>query len=226
MTGAAIDAIRDSEAVVGYRPFLAQIEHLLAGQAVHGFGMKQEMARARLAVELASAGGRVALVSSGDPGIYGMAGPALEVAADNGRPAFEVRIVPGVTAMTWAAAQLGAPLMHDLAVISLSDLLTPWEAIARRVEAAAAADFVIALYNPKSKKRTRQLDEAFEIIGRHRSPDTPVGVVKKGDPPTVVRSSLGGLDRADVDMNTIVIIGNSSTARAGDWLITPRGYKR
>lgn len=224
MTVEAIKTLTESEVVVGYRPYLTQIKDLLDGKEVHAFGMRQEMARAELAVDLACRGKRVALISSGDPGVYGMAGPALEAAAPRQRRP-NIRIVPGVTAMSWAAARLGAPLMHDVAAVSLSDLLTPWEAIERRLDAAAAADFVIVLYNPRSKRRTWQLDAARRIILRHRDPETPVGLVHKGDPPQLQRSSLARLATADVDMNAILIVGNSTTRVAGDWLITPRGYK-
>jgi cobalt-precorrin 5A hydrolase/precorrin-3B C17-methyltransferase len=168
------------------------------------------------------------VVSSGDCGIYGMAGLVLEqlqgTGWDGATPSVEV--FPGISALQAAAARVGAPLMHDFCAISLSDLLTPWEVIVKRLEAAAAADFVVALYNPKSKTRTEQIATAHAIFMSHRSPETPVAVVKSVYRPDelIHRTTLAELLEAPIDMLTVVLIGNQSTQRHGPWLITPRGY--
>ncbi|HSM80240.1 MAG TPA: precorrin-3B C(17)-methyltransferase, partial [Nodosilinea sp.] len=188
----------------------------------------QERQRADRAIDLARWGLRVAVVSSGDCGIYGMAGLVLEQLQNTGwdgeTPSVEV--CPGISALQAAAARVGAPLMHDFCAISLSDLLTPWEVIVKRLEAAAQADFVVALYNPKSKTRTEQIATAHGILMAHRPPETPVAVVKSVYRPdeTIYRTTLGELLAAPIDMLTVVLIGNRSTQRHGPWLITPRGY--
>jgi precorrin-3B C17-methyltransferase len=164
-------------------------------------------------------------VSSGDPGVYGMAGALLELSHKR-KSDIEIEIVPGITAANAAAASLGSPLMHDYAVISLSDLLTDWEVIKKRVEYAAVGDFVIALYNPKSKKRVNQIIEAREIISKHRKPDTPVGIVRnaKRDGEKIIVTDLKNMLEHEIDMFTIVIIGNSNTYRFKGKMVTPRGY--
>lgn len=175
MTFEAREAIESSVVVVGYATYLKLIGPLLAGKEVVSSGMTKEVERCREAIRLAREGKTVALVSSGDAGVYGMAGLVLELAPPD---AVEVVSVPGVSAVQAAASVLGAPLMHDFAVISLSDLLTPWEQIERRLEAAAAADFVIALYNPRSKGRVRHIERAREILLRTKARETPVGIVR------------------------------------------------
>jgi precorrin-3B C17-methyltransferase len=183
--------------------------------------------RARLALELAREGRRAALVSSGDAGVYGTAGIVFELLAESdASDAVPIEVVPGVSAAHAAAALLGAPLMNDYAAISLSDLMTPWEIIARRLEAAAAADFVVALYNPASARRREQLAQAHQIFLRHRSPDTPVGIVRNAGRPgeTVQVIPLGELLDHPVDMSTIVLIGNRATIRVGNRMVTRRGY--
>lgn len=215
------------EAVVGYRPYLETIAPLLEGKKVFSYGMQKEMERTHKALELAAGGTPTALVSSGDAGIYGMAGPLVEMAGEF--PEVEVEVVPGITAASSAAALLGAPLMNDFAVISLSDLLVPWEDIKKRVEGAAAADFVIVLYNPRSRARIVQLEEALEIISHFRSPGTPAGIVHNAwrEKEAVLLTTLKSLKEEyqnQVDMNTTVIIGsNQSYVREGQF-ITPRGY--
>jgi len=181
-----------------------------------------EIERAELALGEASAGGAVALGSSGDIGIYAMASPVLELADES----VDVVVVPGVTAAQAAASLLGSPLGHDHCSISLSDLLTPWEIIERRVEAAGLGDFVISLYNPRSRGRDWQLGKVREILLRHRPPDTPVGIVKDAYRPTqqVVLTDLASLRPESVDMLTIVIIGSSQTRIVAGRLVTPRGY--
>ena len=228
MTFAAREAIEGADTVVGYKTYLDLIEPLLAGKDVVSSGMKKEVDRCREALELARAGKIVALVSSGDAGIYGMAGLVLELVESDpvGEP--EIVVVPGVSAVQAAACRLGAPLMHDFAVISLSDLLTPWPLIRRRLDAAGRADFVIALYNPRSKGRLRQLDEARAILLRHRGPRTPVGIVRNACRPdeTVTVTDLAHLSDQEVDMLSLVLIGNSATRiDAAGRMLTPRGYE-
>lgn len=227
MSRRATDAIAAADVVVGYDTYLALIGDLLAGKKVIGTGMTQEIDRCQAAVEEAFAGRRVAVVSSGDPGVYGMAGLVLELVFKY-PPAVqpEVNIIPGISAMTAAAALLGAPVMHDFAVISLSDLLTPWDTIAKRVEMAAAGDFVIALYNPKSTRRVSQIEKVREIVLRHRPAATPVGIVSRAsrENESVVIADLESFTREHIDMFSLVIIGNSRTYTAGGRMITPRGY--
>ena len=229
MTLRARQAIEDSGTVVGYTTYVRLIEPMLEGKKVVSTGMKAEAERCREAIELAAAGADVAFVSSGDPGIYGMAGLALEMISGlypGGAP-FGVEIIPGLPAVCSSAATLGAPLMHDFAVISLSDLLTPWELIVKRLHAAAEADFVIALYNPRSKGRPDYIDEARKIILKSRPASTPVGIVKdsRREEERVILATLGDLPAEEVDMTTMVIVGNSNTYRFLDWLVTPRGYR-
>lgn len=187
--------------------------------------MMQEVDRCKMALELAEAGKIIALVSGGDPGIYAMAGLIYELAAEkNSHVTLEV--IPGIAAVNGCAARLGAPLMHDFAAISLSDLLTPWEVIEKRLSAAAEADFVIALYNPKSKKRTENIVKARELIMAHRPPNTPVGIVtacsRQNEKVTI--TDLQHLLEAEVNMQSTVIIGNSKTFQWRDCMVTPRGY--
>lgn len=198
---------------------------LTAGKRLISSGMRAEVERCRAALAAAAAGETVALVSSGDAGIYGMAGLAIELAAAEGVDVV-IEIIPGVTAASAAAARLGAPLMLDFAVVSLSDLLVPWDAIRRRLEAAAAGDFVVTLYNPRSTKRVQPFEEAVAIFRRHRPDATPVGIataVGTADE-QVTLSTLGRLLEEQVDMRTIVIIGNSQTRIVGGRMVTARGY--
>lgn len=190
--------------------------------------MTHEVERCAKAVEFAAAGRRVAVVSSGDSGIYGMAGLVLQLALKDGAVLVDVEVIPGVPAFVASAAILGAPLMHDFASISLSDLLTPWQKIQDRLEAAARADFVTILYNPKSSKRMDGLGKAIEIIGGHRSSSTPVGLVRnaarKGEEALVTTLGNFGQYYGRVDMLSIIIIGNSQTFAEAGRMITPRGY--
>jgi cobalt-precorrin 5A hydrolase / precorrin-3B C17-methyltransferase len=181
-----------------------------------------EVVRAEKALAEVRDGGSVALVSSGDVGVYAMASPALELAGDN----VEVVVVPGVTAAQAAASLLGSPLGHDHCSISLSDLLTPWEVIENRVRAAALGDFVVSLYNPRSRGRDWQLGRVREILLERRPPDTPVGVVKDAYRPTqsVTLTELASLRPEEVDMLTVVIVGNSQTRLVAGRMVTPRGY--
>ena len=219
----AREALASSELIVGLDQYVQRVRHLLRpGTRVLTPPLGDEIRRAELALSEARAGGSVALVSSGDVGVYGMASPVLEI-ADEG---VEVVVVPGVTAAQAAASLLGSPLGHDHCSISLSDLLTPWETIERRVEAAAAGDFVISLYNPRSKGRDWQLGKVREILLGHRSPDTPVGVVKDAYRPTqeISLTDLASLRPENVDMLTVVVVGSSRTRVVAGRMVTPRGY--
>jgi cobalt-precorrin 5A hydrolase/precorrin-3B C17-methyltransferase len=223
-TPAAEAAVRHADVVIGYGPYVdAGADLLTPAHEVVRSPIGDETVRAKQAVAEAGAGRRVALVCSGDAGIYAMASLALEVAGETG---VDVEVVPGVTAALAAAGLLGAPLGHDHAVISLSDLLTPWSAIEARLRAAAAADLVVALYNPRSKGRTWQFDAARTVLLEHRSPETPVGVVTDASRPgQVVRlTTLGAVDPADIGMTTCVIVGSSTTRVIGGRMVTPRGY--
>ncbi len=224
MTGQALEALRQAEVVVGYDGYFTGIADLVAAKECLALPLTQETERARLAVERLRRGQVVCVISSGDPGIYGMASLVLQCLgdADHG----EVAIIPGVSAVNAAAALLGAPLGHDFAVVSLSDLLTPWELIERRLRAAAEADFVLALLNPKSRRRDWQFRRAQEILMQFRSPETPVGVVRNAYRPdqSIERTTLAGMAEAVVDMFTTVIVGSSQTRWLGNALVTPRGY--
>ncbi|MFZ5586765.1 MAG: precorrin-3B C(17)-methyltransferase [Thermodesulfobacteriota bacterium] len=233
LTPAARAAIEAADAVMGYKAYIELARPLLrAGQEILASGMTKELARAAQAIELALAGRRVALISSGDPGVYAMAAVVYEEARNRGLTfgsgpgQLDLNVLPGVPAVTAAAALLGAPLAHDFACISLSDRLTPWELIEKRLNAAAGADFVIALYNPKSKGRDWQLAKALAIIGRHRAPATPLGVVKNAMRPDqlVSLTSLGGFLPATVDMHCLLIVGNSQSFVHAGRMVTPRGY--
>jgi precorrin-3B C17-methyltransferase len=233
----AKQALAEAQMVVGYRTYIELVRPLLSDQEVVATGMKAEVQRGQLALDRARAGQRVALVSSGDAGIYGMAGLVLEMCAAQGLRVgppegetevdFHLEVIPGIPALAAAAALLGAPLMHDFVAISLSDLLTPWEAIEKRLELAAQGDFVIVLYNPKSQKRDWQLGAVQELLLRHKDPETPVGIVsramRQGQATTV--TTLSDLTKNPVDMQTIVVVGNSQTHTYGPYMITPRGYR-
>jgi precorrin-3B C17-methyltransferase len=212
--------------IVGYTLYLEAIADLAAGKEQIASGMTQEVARCRQALQHAAAGRTVALVSSGDPGIYGMAGLAIELAEAEGFHV-PIEIIPGVTAASAAAAALGAPLMLDFAVLSLSDLLVPWETICRRLEALAAADLVLVFYNPKSRRRVRPFQQAVEILHAARTATTPVGIVTSAGQAgqSVVITDLQHLARQEVDMHSVVIVGNSATRVLGGRLVTPRGYR-
>lgn len=226
MSGRALEALNEADAVVGYRTYTDLIAGLTEGKDVHASGMRKETERCREALDLAEQGKKVALVSSGDPGVYGMAGIMLEVAQGR-RSGVEVEVVPGITSSGAAASILGAPLMHDHALISLSDLLTDWELIKKRLEHAALADFVICLYNPRSKSRTGQIIEARDILLRHRKPGTPVGIVRNAmrEGEDAVITTLERMLDHPIDMTTVVIIGNSTTYTSDGRMITPRGYE-
>jgi cobalt-precorrin 5A hydrolase/precorrin-3B C17-methyltransferase len=227
-TPRAQQAIRDASIVVGYRPYVAQVKDLLRpGVKIASTPMGKEEERTATAIQLAREGNNVALVCSGDPAIYAMASPTLE----QGTEGIDVEIVPGVTASLAASAILGAPLGHDHATISLSDLHTDWDTILRRVRAAAEADLVTVLYNPRSRTRLHHLPDALAEFAAHRPADTPVAVVEEADRPEqrVTLATLADFDPAVVNMNSLVVIGSSTTrylpAGTGRTvMVTPRDY--
>jgi precorrin-3B C17-methyltransferase len=225
-TRRAEQAIARAEVIVGYRAYVDLIADLTTDKEVIATGMTHEIERCEAALRRAAAGAIVALVSSGDPGIYGMAGLAIEQADALGLDV-PIEIVPGVSASGAAAARLGAPLMLDFASISLSDLLVPWQQIRDRLDAVAHADLAVALYNPRSHKRTRQLEEAAEIFLRYRAASTPVGIATalslEGE--RIVQSDLGHFLGEEIGMRSIIVIGNSSTRIIRGRMVTPRGYQ-
>jgi precorrin-3B C17-methyltransferase len=231
ITKRAREAIQESEVVIGYNTYVDLIAELLTNQKIVRTGMTEEVSRAQEAVRQAELGKIVAVISSGDAGVYGMAGLVYEVLIGKGwsrSEGVEVEVIPGISAINSTASLLGAPIMHDSCTISLSDHLTPWEQIAKRVDAAGQADFVIALYNPRSGRRTRQIVESQQILLKYRSPDTPVGIVKSAyrDREHVVITTLEKMLDHDIGMLTTVIIGNSTTMNYEGLMITPRGYQR
>ncbi|MBI4025565.1 MAG: precorrin-3B C(17)-methyltransferase [Verrucomicrobia bacterium] len=225
-TRRAEQAIAQCRVVVGYRPYLENIRDLTEGKEIVSSGMTQEMDRCRAALARARDGETVAFVSSGDAGVYGMAGLAIEMAAAEGGHV-PIEIISGVSAANAAAARMGAPLMLDYACISLSDLLVPWDVVRQRVEAVAVADLVAALYNPKSKKRVKQIEEVAAIFLRHRPGTTPVGVATSvgSEEERIVLSDLEHFLDVEMNMRTVVIIGNRSSKMLDGWFVTPRGYK-
>lgn len=219
--------LRSAEVIIGYTTYIDLIRDLIRqDQEVISSGMRQEVQRCRRAIELAASGRVVALVSSGDPGIYGMAGLVYEILAKENKK-LAVEIVCGITASSAAAAVLGAPLMVDYAVISLSDLLVPWEQIEKRLLAVAAAGLVTVLYNPKSIKRTEQIKKAREIFLGHHPPTTPVGIVSQAGmaEQKVVLTDLEKFLYYPIDMRSVVVVGNSSTVMLNGKMVTRRGYR-
>ena len=224
LTPRAEAVLRRSSVVVGLDQYVEQVRDLLRpGTRVMASGLGREEERARAAVEEAESGRAVALIGSGDAGVYAMASPALEFASSG----IEVEGVPGITAALAASALLGAPLGHDHAAISLSDLHTPWEVIERRVRAAAEGDFVVCFYNPRSRARDWQLPAALTILSAHRPPDTPVGLVRDASRPgeSVTLTTLAEVDPAMADMVTVVVVGSSRSRTVAGRFITPRGYR-
>lgn len=225
MTIEALEAIEKSDTIVGYKTYISLIEDIISDKEVVQNGMRKEIDRCKMAVEIAKEGKNVAVVSSGDSGIYGMAGLILELVVKE-QEHIDVKVVPGVTASIAAASVLGAPIMHDFCHISLSDLLTPWEVIEKRLKLAAEADFVVCLYNPRSKGRSEHLSRAFEIMGEFKDKNTPVGIVKnagrEGEEKYIC--TFDNMNFEIVDMTTMVIVGNKSTFIEKNMMITPRGY--
>ncbi|MCH7967719.1 MAG: precorrin-3B C(17)-methyltransferase [Thaumarchaeota archaeon] len=231
MTFRAKKVIEESDTIVGYETYVNIVQDLIDGKDIYRYAMTQEVERAHQCIDLAKSGKIVSLVSSGDPGIYGMAGLIYEMLAEsdwdpkNGLP---VEVIPGVSALNSCASIIGSPLMTDFAVLSMSDLLVPWEIIVKRVEAAAQGDFVIVIYNPSSKKRIHQLQDTIKIMLKYRKPTTPVAIIKGAfrDSQSVVLTDLENLlNHSDkLGMITTVIVGNSSTYNYKDLMINPRGY--
>ncbi len=243
MTQRARDVLESVNTVVGYKTYIELVRPLIEGKRIISSGMTKEVQRVEAAIDAADRQDSCALISSGDPGIYAMAGlvfetcqlkniPILSPESQSDLPqnkdAIQIEVVPGIPALSAGASLLGAPLTHDFAVISLSDLLTPWGLIEQRLEMAAKADFVIVLYNPKSKKRTWQLEKAQQIILKYRKKNTPVGIVVGA-----MRSNqdiqivpLEKLHEAHVDMQTTVFIGSSTSCQYMYFMTTPRGYAK
>ena len=231
----AVDVLETVDAVVGYTTYIDLIRPLIKDKQIVSTPMTKEVERVQRAIEIAQKGTPCALVSGGDPGIYAMAGLVFEMCKSNRIPitgkadapgALQVEIVPGIPALCAGASLLGAPLTHDFAAISLSDLLTPWDVIERRLRAAAESDFVIVLYNPKSKRRSQQLIKAQKILLCYRDKDTPVGVVTRAmrEGQDVQMVSLEQLHTMPVNMQSIVFIGSSASSTYLEFMFTPRGY--
>jgi precorrin-3B C17-methyltransferase len=229
--------------VAGYKTYIDLVHPLINGKQIISTGMTQEVQRVEAAIDAARNGNTCAIISSGDPGIYAMAGlvfetcqvkniaifpPGSESEIKGNEDALCIEVVPGIPALCAGASLLGSPLTHDFAAISLSDLLTPWELIEQRLEAAAKADFVVVLYNPKSKKRTWQLEKAQQVFLKYRNKNTPVGIVVAAmrENQDIQIVALRNLHEAYVDMQTTVFIGSSTSSRYMDFMITPRGYNK
>lgn len=224
LTRRAYEALESCDVIVGYTVYTELLEKEFPDKEMLTTPMRREVERCKIALERAQGGERVAMVCSGDPGVYGMAGLCYELAGEY--PSVDIEVIPGISAAFGGAAVLGAPLMHDFAVISLSDLMTPWEKIEKRLELAAEADFVICLYNPSSKKRANYLQRACDILLRHKPASTVCGTVRnigrEGEESHVL--TLGELRDTAVDMFTTVYIGNEQTMQLGGSMVTPRGY--
>ena len=232
ITPAVLEAVREADAIVGYKYYFQFIEpYVKPGCECIDTGMKRERERAEQAFELAEQGKTVVVISSGDAGIYGMAPLIFEMRGERSEvrgERIEIEVLPGISAFQKAASLLGAPIGHDMCIISLSDLMTPWEVIERRIKAAAVGDFVTAVYNPKSHGRYWQLYRLQELFLKHRSADTPVGYVRQAgrEEQEIKVTTLGEFDPEDVDMFTVILIGNSQSYIADGKIITPRGYYR
>lgn len=226
MTIRAVNALQSCDVIVGYTVYVDLVKEHFAEKEFLTTPMRREVERCRMAFEEAKKGRSVAMICSGDAGVYGMAGLMLEIGQEY--PDIPVEVIPGVTAALGGGAVLGAPLIHDFCLISLSDLLTPWEKIEKRLLAAAEADFVVCLYNPSSKKRHDYLEKACDLIMRYKSPETVCGIVsnigREGETGRVM--SLKELRDTRVDMFTTVFVGNSQTAAIDGKMVTPRGYRK
>lgn len=224
MTLRALKAIENSDVIVGYKTYIDLIEDLIEDKEVVQNGMRKEIDRCKAAIDIAKEGKNVAVISSGDAGVYGMAGLVIELAKEEN---VEVKVVPGVTASTASAAILGAPMMHDFCHISLSDLLTPYDLIMDRVRKAAESDMIICFYNPRSKGRPEHLKNAFEIIGEVKGKNTVVGIVNDAGREKQKKhiTTIEEMNYELVDMTTMVIVGNKETYKFENNMITPRGYK-
>jgi len=218
----ALNAIKNADVIISYKAYIKQIEDLIEGKEIFKKGMGDEIERAEIAVQKSREWKNVVVISSGDPGVFGMANVFFQVIGKYGD--IEVEVIPGVTAASFAASKLGAPL-HDFAVVSLSDILTPLSEIKRKVEFAAKGDFVIAIYNPLSRTRKTPFEEAYKILLKNRKGLTPVGIVRSGDEKVYVTiTTLDKLKDHEINMSTTLIIGNSMTYIQEGYLVTPRGY--
>lgn len=233
ITPYAIKSIKSSDFIVGYDTYIQLIHEIIKGKNIVTTGMTEEIDRCKKAIELANEGKTVSVISGGDPGIYAMAGLVFELLialmAESKNQFYmpDVEVIPGISALNAAASRLGAPLMHDFASISLSDRLTPWDVIAKRLDSAASSDFVIVIYNPKSKGRSEHINIAASIIQKYRTPDTPVGIVRKAmrEGEKVIITTLKDFLNYEIDMQTTIIVGNSMTFISEGWMVTPRGYR-
>lgn len=226
MTLKAWSILKEAEVVVGYKTYIDLIQEDIKDKATIVNGMKKEVERCQAAIDQALLGKNVVVISSGDPGVYAMAGLILDLVAQQSADV-EVNIVPGITSANGAAALLGAPIMHDHAYISLSDLLTDFDLIKKRLDLAGQGDFVVCLFNPKSKGRPTHINVAREILMKHKGQDTLVGIVKDVGRPKqkIIHTTLKDMLDHDIDMTTMVIVGNKESYRFDDYMITPRGYK-
>lgn len=219
------DCLKDSEAIVGYTPYLDYVKDFTTGKECYSTGMKSEIQRCQKAIDLAKSGITTSIISTGDAGLYGMAGPILQMAAEED---IVIEVVPGISSNFAAASRVGAPIMHDSATISLSDLMTPYELIMERVRLAARGDFVICFYNPRSKGRADYLEKAFAILKEEGfSGDRPVAVVKDAcrEGEEITLTTIDTIDYEKIDMKTMVIVGNKTTYVENGYMITPRGYE-
>lgn len=226
MTIAARDAINDSDVIIGYKTYIKLIEDLIGDKTIGSSGMRKEIDRCVEALKYAEEGNIVSIISSGDAGVYGMAGIMHEIKIKENSE-IDIEVIPGVTSANSSASCLGAPLMHDYVTISMSDLLTDWGLIEKRLHCAGEGDFVVAIYNPKSKGRTKQIEIAREILLKYKSKDTPVGIVRnaKRKEEKYVITTLENMLNEEIDMLTTVIVGNTNTYIKDNRMITPRGYK-
>lgn len=237
MVPQALEALVAAEVIVGYKTYMDLIPDLLEGKKTFSSGMRKEVERCQAAMDYAIQGYRVAIVSSGDAGVYGMAGLVFDLCRERNlkisdeasaeqEADFSVEVIPGVAALNAAASLVGAPLMHDFAAISLSDHLTPWDVIEKRLAAAASADFVLAIYNPRSKSRPHLLEKAQKVLLEHRSAGTPVALVRSATRALqwTFLSTLGSVPLEEVDMQSILLVGNSKTYVWQGRMVTPRGY--
>ncbi len=229
LSAAAAQALGNSQVIVGYGLYVDMVSQaLLEGKEIITTGMRHEKERCQAAIASAKSGKSTAIVCSGDAGIYGMSGLVLELAEQEQiLDKININVIPGIPALCGAAALLGAPLMHDFACISLSDLLTPWETITKRLHAALSADFVLVIYNPRSKGRKDHLSTALHIAKKYCKPDTPLGIVRNAyrENQSIAIHKLCDFDPNDADMLSIIIIGNGATKQLGNYMVTPRGYK-
>jgi precorrin-3B C17-methyltransferase len=224
----AKEALNECQVVVGYKTYIKLLGSLIDGKEVISSDMTEEIKRAKFAIKKALDGRNVCLISSGDPGIYGMVGIVLELLSEESLKKLKIQIIPAISAASACASLLGAPLMHDFAAISLSDLLTDKRLIEKRIESAAKADFVIVFYNPKSKKRIEPLKAAWQILMRYKSPQTPVGIVRNAyrkNEEVEITELKNMLRLKIIDMFTTIIVGSSKTYVKGKYMITPRGYE-